>query len=136
MSFALTPAQEELRARARDLAETVIAPRAAEVDRSEQYPWDNVKALTEAGFMGMTVPKELGGKGYSFLDVVLVIEEMAAQCGVTGRIVVEGNMGGDLRPAAVRHRLAAQGSPPSTCCPATSWRSASRSRMPAPPRPR
>ena len=93
MSFALTAAQEELRAKARDLAETVIAPRAAEVDRSEQYPWDNVKALTEAGFMGMTVPKELGGKGHSFLDVVLVIEEMAAQCGVTGRVVVEGNMG-------------------------------------------
>lgn len=93
MSFGLTTAQQDLRARARDLAERVIAPRAAEVDRSEQYPWDNVKALTEAGFMGMTVPKELGGQGHSFLDVVLVIEEMAAQCGVTGRIVVEGNMG-------------------------------------------
>ncbi|MEQ8814273.1 MAG: 3-sulfinopropanoyl-CoA desulfinase [Thalassobaculum sp.] len=93
MSFALTAAQEELRAKARDLAERVIAPRAAEVDRTETYPWDNVKALTEAGFMGMTVPKEYGGPGHSYLDVTLVIEEMAAQCGVTGRIAVEGNMG-------------------------------------------
>jgi alkylation response protein AidB-like acyl-CoA dehydrogenase len=93
MTFNLTPEQEALRARARELAETVIAPRAAEVDRSEQYPWDNVKALTEAGFMGMTVPKAYGGPGHDFLDVVLVVEEMAAQCGVTGRIAVEGNMG-------------------------------------------
>jgi len=85
--------REALRRRARDLAEGVIAPRAAEVDREEQYPWDNVKALTEAGFMGMTIPTEYGGKGHDYLDVVLVIEEMAAQCGVTGRVVVEGNMG-------------------------------------------
>lgn len=93
MTFALTAEQEDLRAKARDLAERVVAPRAAEVDRTESYPWDNVKALTEAGFMGMTVPREYGGRGHSFLDVTLVIEEMAAQCGVTGRIVVEGNMG-------------------------------------------
>ncbi len=93
MSFALTAEQEDLRARARDLAERVIAPRAAEVDRTESYPWDNVKALTESGFMGMTIPAAYGGPGRSFLDVTLVVEEMAAQCGVTGRIVVEGNMG-------------------------------------------
>ena len=93
MSFDLTPAQQELRARARALAEDVIQPRAAEVDRSEQYPWDNIDALTRAGFMGMTVPQAYGGPGLSYLDAVLVIEEMAAVCGVTGRNVVEANMG-------------------------------------------
>ena len=89
----LSPAQIELKEKARDLARRVIAPRAAEVDRTEAYPWDNVKALTEAGFMGMTVPREYGGPGRSYLDAVLVIEEMAKACGVAGRIVVEGNMG-------------------------------------------
>ena len=93
MTFALAPKQEALRAKARDVAERVIAPRAAEVDRTEQYPWDNVAALTDAGFMGMTVPKAYGGPGLSYLDTALVIEEMAAHCGVTGRVVVEGNMG-------------------------------------------
>jgi alkylation response protein AidB-like acyl-CoA dehydrogenase len=91
--FKLTPAQIELKQKARDLAQRIIAPQAAEVDRSEAYPWDNVRALTEAGFMGMTVPKALGGPGRSYLDAVLVVEEMAKACGVTGRIVVEGNMG-------------------------------------------
>ncbi|MEY2957971.1 MAG: hypothetical protein RLZZ01_539 [Actinomycetota bacterium] len=89
----LTPDQLDLQARARALATEVIAPRAAEVDRTEEYPWDNVKALQEAGFTGMTVPTDLGGPGHSFLDAVLVIEEMAKVCGVTGRITVEANMG-------------------------------------------
>jgi alkylation response protein AidB-like acyl-CoA dehydrogenase len=89
----LTPQQFELQARARALAEETIAPRAAEIDRTETYPWDNVTALTEAGFMGMTIPKEFGGLGHNYFDAVLVIEEMSRVCGVTGRITVEGNMG-------------------------------------------
>src|SRR5262249_4528908 len=69
------------------------AGRAAEIDRSEQYPWDNVALLRDAGFFGMTIPPVYGGQGASYLDAVLVIEEMAKCCGVTGRIVVEANMG-------------------------------------------
>ena len=102
----LTPAQRELQARARELARTVIAPRAAEVDRTEEYPWDNVAALRDAGFTGMTVPTELGGPGHSFLDAVLVVEQMAAVCGVTGRIAVEANMGAISARHGVRHRRA------------------------------
>lgn len=89
----LTSEQEALQQRARKLARDVIAPRAAEVDATEQYPWDNVAALREAGFTGMTVPSELGGPGHSLLDAVIVVEEMARVCGVTGRIAVEANMG-------------------------------------------
>ena len=90
MNFELSESQRDLRQRACDLATSKIAPRAAEVDSTEQYPWDNVKALTEAGFMGMTVPAQLGGQGLSYLDTTLVIEEMAKVCGISGRIVVEG----------------------------------------------
>jgi alkylation response protein AidB-like acyl-CoA dehydrogenase len=90
---ALTHDQLALQARARDLAETVVAARAADVDRSEAYPWDTVAALTEAGFMGMTVPEAYGGQGRTYMDAVLVIEQMAKVCGVTARIVVEANMG-------------------------------------------
>ena len=93
MDFSLTPAQQDLRERARALARGPVAARAAEVDRSEAYPWDTVKALTEAGFFGMTIPKAYGGRGLTYLDAVLVIDEMAQACGVTGRIVVEANMG-------------------------------------------
>ena len=93
MSFDLTTKQLDLKARARELAAGIVAKNAAEVDKSEQYPWDNVKALKEAGFMGMTIPRELGGPELSFLDANLVVEEMASYCGPTGRIAVEANMG-------------------------------------------
>ncbi len=91
--FDLTDDQKDLRDKARRLAEGAIAERAAEVDRTEEYPWDNVALLKDAGFMGMTIPEAYGGQGRSFLDAVLVVEEMAKHCGVTGRIVVEANMG-------------------------------------------
>ncbi len=82
-----------LQAKAREMAQSVIAPGAAEIDRTEAYPWDNVNALNEAGFMGMTIPTALGGQGRSYLEAVLVVEQMAQVCGVSGRIVVEANMG-------------------------------------------
>lgn len=93
MDFRLTAEQEALQARARDLAQGTVAARAPEVDRSEQYPWDIVEALREAGFFGMTIPPGHGGQGRSYLDVALAIEEFAKACGATARIVVEANMG-------------------------------------------
>jgi hypothetical protein len=93
MDFQLSPDQKDLQARARELARGGIESRAAEIDRSEEYPWDNVEALKKAGFMGMTIPTEFGGQGLTFFDAVLVVEQMAQVCGVSGRIVVESNMG-------------------------------------------
>jgi alkylation response protein AidB-like acyl-CoA dehydrogenase len=89
----LTPVEIALQARAREFAREVVAPRAAAVDRDGEYPWDLVRALTDAGFMGMTIPPEHGGPGRSFLDAVLVIEQVAMACTVSARIVVEANMG-------------------------------------------
>ena len=88
MDLGLTPDELVLQARARELAETVIRPRGAEIDRTEEYPWDVVSTLGKAGFMGMTIPRAYGGRGASFLDAVLVIEEVAKACTVSGRIVV------------------------------------------------
>ncbi len=91
--FELSDAEVRLREEARTLAEREFAPRAAEVDRTEAYPWANVEALTAAGFMGMTIPREYGGRGLTCLDAVLVIEAVARACGATARIVVEANLG-------------------------------------------
>src|SRR5690348_1789914 len=91
MDFDLTPAQRDLQKRARALA-GAIAARAAEIDRSEEYPWDNVERLKAAGFFGMTIPRAYGGAGLGCLDAILVIEEIAKCCGITARIVVEANM--------------------------------------------
>lgn len=93
MDLGLSADELELRARARAFAADIVRPRAAAIDRDEQYPWDIVNALGQSGFCGMTIPETFGGQGRSFLDAVLVIEEMAKACTVTARIVVETNMG-------------------------------------------
>ena len=93
MDFRLTPEQEGLRLRARELADGTFRARAAGWDATEQYPWDNVRDLVRAGFMGLTIPREYGGAGAPILDVLLVVEEIARVCGVTARIVVEGSLG-------------------------------------------
>jgi alkylation response protein AidB-like acyl-CoA dehydrogenase len=93
MDFELTSEQQELRQKARTLADTVFAERAAGYDEREEYPWDNVKELARAGFMGMTIPSAYGGQDRPLIDVILVIEEVARACGITARIVVEGNVG-------------------------------------------
>ena len=69
----LTSEQEALRERARALA-AEIAPGAAETDRSEAYPWHVVARMREAGFFGMTIPREHGGGGLGYLEAVLVVE--------------------------------------------------------------
>lgn len=91
--YQLSEAQLALQMRARTLAQEQFAKRAAEVDRTEAYPWDNVRLLRDAGFMGMTIPKAYGGRSLSYLDAVIVIEEMAKACATMGRITVEANMG-------------------------------------------
>ena len=123
MNLGLSPDETALQDRARAFAEAIVRPRAAQIDRDEQYPWDIVAALTKAGFVGMTIPNALGGQGRSFLDAVLVIEEMAKACTVTARIVVETNMGaistvmayGSEAQKTLAARLVLDGDKPAIC---------------------
>ncbi len=89
----LNERQQQIQAQARELAQGSFAPRAADIDRTEAYPWDNVEQLRDAGFMGMTIPTEYGGRGLGYLDVVVAIEQIASACATMGRITVEANMG-------------------------------------------
>lgn len=123
MELGLSPDEIALQQRARDFSLAVARPRAAAIDRDGEYPWDIVKALAEAGFLGMTLPKALGGQDRSFLDAVLVIEEMAKSCTVTARIVVETNMGaistvmayGNEAQKKLAAKLVLEGDKPAIC---------------------
>ena len=123
MDLGLSRDEIALQARARAFSQDIVRPRAAAIDRDEQYPWDIVKTLGEAGFLGMTMPKALGGQDRSFLDAVLVIEEMAKSCTVTARIVVETNMGaistvmayGSEAQKKLAARLVLEGDKPAIC---------------------
>ena len=93
MTVELSADQRALQARVREFAQAHVRKQAPETDQCEEYPWDTVEKMVEAGFFGMTVPTIYGGQGRSYLDAVLLIEEMAKECGVTARIAVEANMG-------------------------------------------
>jgi hypothetical protein len=92
MTDQLTAEQRTLRDRARELARDAAA-QAADTDRSGHYPWPMVRRMAEAGFMGLTIPREWGGGGGSVMDATLVVEEFSKACAVCGRIAVEANMG-------------------------------------------
>src|SRR5437879_5372335 len=79
--FALSEEQEEFRMVARAFAEEVIGPRAAEIDETDEFPWDIHKAMVAQGFLGIGLPEELGGAGGGPLDVCILIEELARVSG-------------------------------------------------------
>ncbi len=123
MDLGLSQDEIALQQRAHAFSREIARPRAAEIDREEKYPFDIVKALAEAGFLGMTIPKAFGGQGRSFLNAVLVIEEMAKSCSVTARIVVESNMGtlstvmayGSEEQKKLAAKLVLEGDKPAIC---------------------
>lgn len=81
-SNAFLSEQERLvRESARKLATDVVGRTAAERDRTCAWPHDEIKAVAEAGFMGMLAPQAFGGSGLSFLEYCLAIEEFAAADG-------------------------------------------------------
>lgn len=93
MDLGLTGGELALQKRAREFANKVARKRGIEIDRSGEYPFDVVEKMKAEGFLGMTIPREYGGQGASYLDAVIVTEEMAKACTVASRIIVETNMG-------------------------------------------
>ncbi len=77
MDFDLTEEQREFRKAVREFAEEVIAPRAEEMDRLEEFPLDIVKQMGAMGLFGLPFPEEYGGQGADFLTFCLAIEELA-----------------------------------------------------------
>ena len=63
MSFELTEEQRMIQNMVREFSRGVVAPTAAERDRTKEFPADNLKKMGELGLMGMMVPPEYGGSG-------------------------------------------------------------------------
>ena len=77
MDFAFTAEQEEFRKAVRAFAEDVIAPRAHEMDESEEFPVDIVRQMGELGLFGLPFPERYGGSGSDFATLCIAIEELA-----------------------------------------------------------
>ena len=67
---------------ARDVAQRFTA----EMDRTEEFPWENVRAMAAMGLMGLTIPEADGGAGANYAQLVLAAEELAFGCAATSVI--------------------------------------------------
>ncbi len=76
-AYGLTEEQRELAALVRDFAETVVAPRAYEADRTKTLPLDVVAGMGELGLFGLPFPEEVGGQGGDYVALGLAIEALA-----------------------------------------------------------
>ncbi len=78
--FRPTEEHEQLRAAVRDLVDAKIAPRAAAIDETAEFPWDVHQALVAAELHAVHVPEAYGGPGADAVAVCIVIEEIARAC--------------------------------------------------------
>ncbi len=89
----LTEEQREIRALVRDLARERVAPRAAEIDKSAEFPWDMVELLREHDLFGLPFEEEYGGTGTGALMVLVAIEELSKVCATTGLLLAVQELG-------------------------------------------
>src|SRR5881394_4182760 len=89
----LSEEQREIRDLVRTLARERVAPRAAEVDKSAEFPWDMVGLLREHDLFGLPFDEEHGGTGTGALMVLVAIEELSKVCATTGLILAVQELG-------------------------------------------
>ena len=89
----LTEEQREVRDLIRELARERIAPRAAEIDKSAEFPWDVVELFREHGIFGVMYDEEYGGLGASALLTLVGIEEVSKVCATSGLILAVQELG-------------------------------------------
>lgn len=83
MDFKLSDDQMMLRDTVRRIAVEQFAPRAAQTDEKEVFPWENFKTLSENGLLGVQVPEAYGGAEAGMLSLILTVEEVARCCAAT-----------------------------------------------------
>src|SRR5207248_7057477 len=83
----LTEEQRLLRDTARDVAQSLLMPHAAEWDRDARFPREALAELGKLGFLGMLVPEQYGGAGADHVGYALALEEIAAGDGATSTII-------------------------------------------------
>jgi len=97
VDFSFTQEQEALRSAAWKLASDKFAPTAFTHD---DFPWENLKVLADAGFTGITIPEQYGGQGGSLLDAWMVMEAVTEVCPHSGDAVQATNFGAIRQVAA------------------------------------
>jgi alkylation response protein AidB-like acyl-CoA dehydrogenase len=91
--FTLPEEHQLLRKTVREVADDKIAPRAAEIDETAEFPTDVLKALVEADLHAVHVPEQYGGAGADAIASAIVIEEVARACCASSLIPAVNKLG-------------------------------------------
>src|SRR4029453_8756992 len=89
----LTDEQREIRDLVRTLARERVAPRAAEIDKKAEFPWDMVELFREPELFGLPFEEQYGGTGTGALMVLVAVEELSKVCATTGLIPAVQELG-------------------------------------------
>src|SRR5215475_15255876 len=92
-AFALSEEHEALREAVRALADDQIAPRAAVIDRTGEFPWDVYELLVKADMHAVHIPEAYGGAGADAIATAIVIEEVARACASSSLIPAVNKLG-------------------------------------------
>jgi alkylation response protein AidB-like acyl-CoA dehydrogenase len=88
MDFQLSEEHRLIQETARRIAKEKIAPRAAEIDETQEYPHDIFEAFRDTGLTGLTIPKAYGGSEAGMLALALAVEEAAKYCCASGLMLL------------------------------------------------
>ena len=88
MQFELNEEQKLIQQTARRIAKERVAPRAAEMDETGEYPHDVFEAFREIELLGLTIPQQYGGSGAGVFALALAVEEVAKYCCASGLILL------------------------------------------------
>ena len=82
-NYPLSKEQQNLIEQAEDLGASKFAPRAAQIDKEAAFPFDNYADLKASGFLGLCIPKALGGLGADLQTYGIVSATLGKYCGAT-----------------------------------------------------
>ena len=91
MHLQLNEDQKMIQESARDFAAKFVAPKAKELDETQEFPSELIGQAAEMGFMGVAIPEQYGGSGLDYVSYCCVIEEVARYCGSTSVILSVNN---------------------------------------------
>jgi len=93
MTYLLTPEHDELRSLVRELADERIAPRAAEIDHTAEFPWDLKELLAQQDLLGTCFREEHGGTALDTIAQTILVEELARADATTSLIPIVQKLG-------------------------------------------
>ena len=91
MNFDLTEDQLMIQQMVKDFAEKEIRPNVNLWDKEEIFPLDVMKKMGELGLLGIFIPQEYGGSGFSYFEYATVLMELGKVCGGVGLSVAAHN---------------------------------------------